>query len=76
MKEAKAIGAPSRVVRESRQPKRFGSYIALVIDIIETEPFGYEEAASQQVWREAMVEEYASIIKNDVWEIVPRPEGK
>ena len=23
-----------------------------------------------------MVEEYASIMKNDVWEIVPRPEGK
>ena len=63
-------------MRESRQPKRFGSYIELVTDIIETEPSGYEEAASQQVWREAMVGEYASIIKNDVWEIVPRPEGK
>jgi hypothetical protein len=25
---------------------------------------------------EAMVEEYASIMKNDVWEIVPRSEGK
>ena len=23
-----------------------------------------------------MVEEYASIIKNNVWEVVPRPEGK
>jgi hypothetical protein len=23
-----------------------------------------------------MVEEYASIMKNDVWEVVPRPEGK
>ena len=23
-----------------------------------------------------MVEEYQSIMKNDVWEIVPRPEGK
>lgn len=75
LKEAKATGAPSRVVRESRQPERFSSYIALVTDIIETEPSIYEEAASQQVWREAMVE-YSSIIKNDVWEIVPRPEGK
>jgi hypothetical protein len=28
------------------------------------------------IWRDAMVEEYASIMKNDVWEIVPRPEGK
>ena len=23
-----------------------------------------------------MAEEYASIMKNDVWEVVPRPEGK
>jgi hypothetical protein len=23
-----------------------------------------------------MVEEYTSIMKNDVWDIVPRPEGK
>jgi hypothetical protein len=23
-----------------------------------------------------MMEEYQSIMKNDVWEIVPRPEGK
>jgi len=23
-----------------------------------------------------MTEEYQSILKNDVWEIVPRPEGK
>jgi hypothetical protein len=28
------------------------------------------------VWREAMVEEYASIMQNDVWEVVPRPDGK
>jgi len=23
-----------------------------------------------------MVEEYASIVQNDVWEVVPRPDGK
>jgi hypothetical protein len=28
------------------------------------------------VWQKAMMEEYASIMKNDVWEVVPRPEGK
>ena len=46
LKEAKTAGAPSRAVRESRQPERFGSYIALVTDIIETEPSSYEEAAN------------------------------
>ena len=45
-------------------------------DIIETEPSSHEEASTQSVWRESMMEEYASIMKNDVWEVVPRPEGK
>ena len=28
------------------------------------------------MWQEAMVEEYDSIMKNQVWEVVPRPDGK
>jgi hypothetical protein len=28
------------------------------------------------VWWDAMMEEYNSVLKNDVWEIVPRPLGK
>jgi hypothetical protein len=36
----------------------------------------YEEVAKQQVWKDAMMEEYQSIMKNDVWEVVPRPKGK
>ena len=26
--------------------------------------------------KDSMIEEYQSIIKNDVWDVVPRPEGK
>jgi hypothetical protein len=44
--------------------------------IIDFDPSCYEEASSQQVWRDAMMEEYQSIMKNDVWHIVLRPEGK
>jgi hypothetical protein len=44
--------------------------------IIDSEPSCYEEATSHQVWRDAMMEEYQSIMKNDVWDIVLRPEGK
>jgi hypothetical protein len=29
-----------------------------------------------QVWKDAMIEEYESILKNDVWAVVPRPHGK
>ena len=44
--------------------------------IIDLEPTTYEDAFRHQVWKDAMVEEYQSIMKIDVWEIVPRPEGK
>ena len=44
--------------------------------LISAKPSSYEEAASKQVWVDAMVEEYSSIMKNDVWEVVPRPTGK
>jgi hypothetical protein len=27
-------------------------------------------------WKEEMMEEYQSIMKNDVWETMPIPEGK
>jgi hypothetical protein len=47
-----------------------------MIELIDSEPSFYKEAASQQVWRDAMAEEYSSIMCNDVWEIVPRAEGK
>jgi hypothetical protein len=43
--------------------------------IIDSEPSYYEEASSQPVWRDAMMEEYQSIMKNDVWDIVLRPKG-
>ena len=43
---------------------------------IDSEPSTYEEVVEQQMWKDAMVEEYQSIMKNDLWEVVSRPEGK
>ena len=63
-------------MRRSKAPNRFCSYLAAVTDISHFEPSSFEEAVDQRVWREAMVEEYDSIMQNDVWEVVPRPEGK
>ena len=45
-------------------------------DLVDQEPTNFEEAVQKKKWVEAMTEEYQSIIKNDVWDIVPRPEGK
>ena len=36
----------------------------------------FEEAVKHQVWKDAMHEEYESIMKNDVWDVVPRPKDK
>lgn len=44
--------------------------------ILDFEPSTYDEVASQQCWKDAMMDEYESILKNDVWDVVPRPEGK
>jgi hypothetical protein len=44
--------------------------------IIHTEPSCHGEVAGHQVWQDSMTKEYQSIMKNDVWDIVPRPEGK
>jgi hypothetical protein len=70
------VGNPRQVVRESKPPERFCSYLAMVSSIRESKPSTFEEAVGRQVWRDAMMEEYSSIMKNDVWEIAPRLEGK
>ena len=44
--------------------------------IIESESSCHVEDLGEKVWKNAMTEEYQSILKNDVWDIVPRPEGK
>ena len=76
LREATSVAGPKMPFRGSKPPERFCSYMAMVANIIDSEPSSYEEVASQQVWREAMQEEYSSILKNDVWEVVLGPEGK
>ena len=61
------MGNPKQTVRESKPPEGFSSYIAMVSSIRKSEPSTFEEATSRQVWRDAMMEEYNSIVKNDVW---------
>jgi hypothetical protein len=75
-REAEKHATPSGTFKESNTPQRFLGYVALMAHISTAEPTNYEDAATQQVWKDAMVEEYQSIMKNDVWEVVPRPEGK
>jgi hypothetical protein len=45
-------------------------------NISDAEPSSFEEVDKLQVWKDAMLEEYMSIIKNNVWDIVSRPKDK
>ena len=74
MAEAKDFEVPMELVRAIVMPDRLG--MALVTSIHDLEPSHFEEASQYHVWRYSMMEEYHSIMKNDVWEIVPRPERK
>jgi hypothetical protein len=59
-----------------KRPKPFSSYTALMCDLLDEEPTCFEEAIQKKEWADAMTEKYRSIIKNNVWEIVPRPKSK
>nr|GMD05942.1 Retrovirus-related Pol polyprotein from transposon TNT 1-94 [Ipomoea batatas] len=41
-----------------------------------TDPIFYDDAAREQVWRDAMIEEMNCIQKNNTWKLVDLPEGK
>lgn len=52
------------------------SYATYMTKLIEVEPTTYEMVAEHQVWKNAMLEEYQTIMKNDVWETIDRPKEK
>eukprot|EP00253_Pinus_taeda_P010027 PITA_10027 len=65
------VRAPRMSKREHRQPDRYQALVAQVV-----EPSSFQEATQHQVWVDAMVEEYNSIMTNNVWEVVSRPEDR
>ena len=65
------VGAPRTKKRQCRQLDRYQALVAQG-----EEPSSFQEAVQHQVWVDATVEEYSSIMMNDVWEVVPRPEDR
>jgi hypothetical protein len=76
VQEEEKIVAPKGTFRETKRPHRFGGYVALMSSIKDVEPSSFEEEDKLQVWKDAMLEEYKSILKNNVWDIVQRPKDK
>ena len=66
IQEAERYGAPEGSTRQSKKPKPFPSYVALMRDIVNKEPTCFKEAVQNKEWVEAMTKEYQSILKNDV----------
>ena len=44
--------------------------------LVDKEPTSYEKVAQKKEWVEEIIEECQSIMKNDVWDIVHKPENK
>ena len=68
--------APRGTFRESKKSNKYQGCLATMSTIVQSEPGSFEEAVKHQVWKDAMHEEYESIMKNDFWDVVPRPEDK
>jgi hypothetical protein len=76
IQDGEKYGVPQGTTRQVKRPKPFSSYTALMCDLLEEEPTYFEEAIQRKEWADAMTEEYQSIMKNELWEIVPRPKNK
>ena len=67
LQEGEGHSSPSGSYRDKKIPPKFSSYSALMCHIIDSKPSSFDEANELQVWKYAMMEEYQSIMKNDVW---------
>ena len=59
-------GTPEEMHRERKRTRYYYGYVALLLDIIDKESSNYEEATEKKEWKDAMIKEYQSIMKNDV----------
>ena len=75
-KKDESSKTPRRSSRQSQVPVKYKDY-ALMSQIMNVvEPSSYDEAKEYEEWRNAMNEEYNSIMKNDTWELTELPKNK
>ena len=70
------MGAPTSQRRQRRSPERYIGYMALMGECVVTKSSSFKEVVQHPVWVDAMVEEYDSIVRNSVWDVVLRQEEK
>eukprot|EP00253_Pinus_taeda_P016364 PITA_16364 len=69
-------GAPSSQRKKRRSLERYTRYMALMGACVVIEPSSFQEAFQQPVCVYAMMEEYNSIVQNNVWDVVLRLEDR
>ena len=72
---AEIYGVPEENLKGRKRTRSCSSYVALLCDFIDKEPSKYEEVTERKEWKDVMIKEYQSIMKNDVWDVVPRQKG-
>ena len=65
----------TRTRDNTRKPHLFPDHIALHTSL-ETEPCNFNQANSLPQWRQAMENEFASLILNKTWSLVPPPHDQ
>jgi hypothetical protein len=74
--ETEGYASPCSTFSLRKRPHKYSCHATTMSHIIHFEPSYYEDETIHPVWRDVMMEEYQSILKSDVWDIVLRPEGK
>jgi len=70
------VGTPTSQRRQRKLPDQYTRYMTLMSEMVETKPSSFKVDIEQPIWIDSMVEEYDSIVRNNVWEVVPRPKNK
>ena len=58
IQDAERYGSPNGTLKESKRPRPYSNYVALLCDIINNEPSNHEDVTEKKEWKEAMIEEY------------------
>ena len=61
--------------RERKRTRSYSDYVALLCDIIDKEPYNYEQEEEKKEWKDAMIQDYQLIMNNDCWDVVPKSQG-
>ena len=75
-KKDESSKTPRRSSRQSQVPVKYKDYALMSQVMNVVEPSSYDEAKEYEEWRNAMNEEYNSIMKNDTWELTELPKNK